>query len=134
MRIQLLALFALYAGAGFATTASAQAEPDQFYDGTWSATIAPAAGKPRVARLVLRQFNGTWYGTVGAAAGAKAACKGVKFPVTVQQSNASGLAFTVWGDAVAPACANLSAELKPISATRFEGTVESVGTISLVRR
>lgn len=131
MRIK---LFALLAGAAFATTASAQAEPDLTYDGTWSATISPAAGPPQASRLVLRQFSGTWFGAVGTARGATGVCKGRQFPVTVQQSNASGLAFTVWGDSVAPACANLIVELKPVAEKRFEGTVEPGGTLRLVRR
>ncbi len=130
-----ITLFALLAGAAFFTPpAAAQAEPDVHFDGTWTATIAAPAARPQVSRLVLRQFSGTWLGPVGTAAGAKGACAGRKFPVTVQQSNASGLVFTVWGDAVAPTCANLNVELKPVSDRRFEGTVEAVGAITLVRR
>ena len=124
----------MLAGALFATTAWAQAEPDVPRDGNWVATITAPDGKRQIARLALRQFGGTWHGAVATAAGAKGACKARKFPVTVQQSNASGLAFTVWGDQVAAACANLTIELTPRSETRFDGSVEPGGTLSLVRR
>ena len=133
----------LLIGALSATGASAQAEPDVPHDGLWSATITAADGKRQVARLELRQFSGSWQGSVPTAAGAKGVCKGRKFPVTVQQSNASGLAFTVWGDQVAPACANLTVELTPVPTAnrpsrpddqQFEGKIEPGGRLRLVRR
>jgi hypothetical protein len=132
MRIQLLVT--LVSTVVACTTASAQAEPDVPRDGRWAATITAPDGKRQVARLDLRQFSGTWHGTLPAATNAKSACKARRFPVTVQQSNGSGLAFTVWGDQVAAACANLTIELTPTTETQFEGTAEPGGAIKLVRR
>src|SRR5688572_16490363 len=111
-----LHLFVTLAGALFATTALAQAEPDVMRDGSWTATITAPDGKRQQARLELRQFTGTWHGPVATVAGAKRACTARRFPVTVQQSNASGLAFTVFGDQVSPACANLTVETTPMRA------------------
>ncbi|MES2993332.1 MAG: hypothetical protein V4844_18055 [Pseudomonadota bacterium] len=132
-----LHLFVTLAGALFATTAFAQAEPDVMRDGAWTATVTSADGRRQVARLELRQFTGTWHGPVAKVAGAKGGCTARRFPVTVQQSNASGLAFTVFGDQVSPACANLTVETTPVREApdrRFEGTVDPGGRITLVRR
>jgi len=118
------------ASAAFATAAHAQAEPDVSYAGNWSANIATADGKRLTARLVMKQFEGTWYGSTTAG---KAACKARKVPVTVQETNATRLAFTVWGRTTGPQCDDLTVELKPVAPGVFEGTVESVGTIKLTR-
>lgn len=128
MRIQ---LFILLIGATCATHASAQAQADVSYDGHWSATILAADGKRQVSRLELRNFGGTWYGPTTQA---KASCKSRKAPVTVQESNATALAFTVWGKTAGPGCEDLTVELKPVADNVLEGTVESVGSIKLVRR
>lgn len=124
-------LFLAAAAAVFSTTVFAQAEPDLSYAGNWSATIVTADGKQLVSRLVLKQFDGSWQGptTVG-----KAACNTKRAPITVQETNASRLAFTVWGKTTGPQCSDLTIELKPAAGDVFEGTVEAVGTIKLTRR
>jgi hypothetical protein len=119
------------AAAVFSTTAFAQAEPDLSYAGNWSATIVTADGKQLASRLVLKQFEGTWYGPTTPG---KAACNAKRAPVTVQETNATRLAFTVWGKTTGAPCSDLTVELKPAASGAFEGTVESVGTIKLVRR
>ena len=123
-------LFALLSTT-FAAGVLAQAEPDRSYAGDWSATIVTADGKRMASRLVLKQFDGAWYGPTTPA---KAACNGKKAPVTVQETNDSRLAFTVWGKTTGPQCEDLTVELKPSADGVFEGTVVSVGTIKLVRR
>jgi hypothetical protein len=117
--------------AAYAQGALAQAEPDRSYAGNWSATIVTTDGKRLVSRLVLKQFDGTWHGPTTLA---KAACNGKKAPVTVQETNALRLAFTVWGKTTGPQCNDLTIEMKPVAENVFEGTVESVGTIRLTRR
>jgi hypothetical protein len=61
-------------------------------------------------------------------------CNGRKFPITVQESSVSELSFTVWGTSAGPGCRDLTIELKPVADKVLEGTVESLGTIRLVRR
>lgn len=128
MHLKSLLIAAAVACAG---TAHAQAEPDLSYAGNWSATIVTTDGKQLASRLVLKQFEGTWYGPTTLA---KAACNAKRAPVTVQETNATRLAFTVWGKTTGAPCSDLTIELKPAAAGSFEGTVESVGTIKLTRR
>ncbi|CAN5776469.1 hypothetical protein BH11PSE8_BH11PSE8_29110 [soil metagenome] len=125
--------FILLACAAFAPGALAQAQADIAYNGKWSANIVAEGGRHQTAQLQLREFSGTWIGKVGSADKAKKPCKGTKFPVTVQTSNDTNLDFTVWGSMVSPACKDLTIELQPTGKDVFEGTVESLGTITLAR-
>jgi hypothetical protein len=131
MRIK---LFTMLVSAALVAAASAQEQADVPYDGNWSATVLAADGARQGSRLVIKNFAGTWYGPVGHAGNAKGSCKSRKFPVTVQESNGSKLAFTVWGATIEPGCKDLTIELKPTTENVLDGTVESVGTIKLVRR
>ena len=118
----------------FASAAAAQAEPDVIHDGNWSATIQTADGSRQSARLVIREFAGDWIGSGGKNPATGSACAGKKLPITVQASTAGALDFTVWGSQVSPKCANLTIETQSVGNDRFEGTVESVGTIRITRR
>jgi hypothetical protein len=125
-------LLGLLAGMAIAPNAIAQADPDVAHNGSWAATVRADAGGRLDSRVVITEFSGFWHGPVGH--GAKGACRQRKFPITVQNSTQSELAFTVWGSAVAPNCPDLTITTRAADQNAFEGTVESVGTIRLTRR
>ena len=127
-------LLTLLAGFAVLPAAFAQAEPDVPHNGNWTASIRAGDGAKLDSRVVITEFSGTWYGSTGKGTGAKGACKHQKFPITVQHSTQTDLAFTVWGSAVAPTCPDLTITLKTDDQNLFEGTVESVGKIKLTRR
>lgn len=117
-----------------ATAAAAQAVSNVSHDGKWLATIQTADGSRQSARFVLQDFGGEWIGAAGRKAATGAACAGRKLPITVQESTATALEFTVWATQLSPKCANLTIETKPVGKDAFEGTVEPVGTIRMTRR
>ena len=118
----------------FAAAAAAQAVPQTGHDGKWLATILTADGSRQSARFVLQDFDGQWIGAAGRKAATGSACAGKKLPITVQESTATALDFTVWATQLSPKCANLTIETKPVGKGVFEGTVASVGTIRMTRR
>jgi len=118
----------------FGTAAAAQAVSSMTHDGKWLATIQTADGGRQSARFVLQDFGGEWIGAAGRKAATGTACAGKSLPITVQESTAEALDFTVWATQLSPKCANLTIETKPAGKDVFEGTVESVGTIRMTRR
>jgi hypothetical protein len=118
----------------FCTAAAAQAVSSMTHDGKWLATIQTADGSRQSARFVLQDFGGEWIGAAGRKAATGTACAGKRLPITVQESTADALEFTVWATQLSPKCANLTIETKPAGKDAFEGTVESVGTIRMTRR
>jgi hypothetical protein len=118
----------------FGTAAAAQAVSSMTHDGKWLATIQTADGGRQSARFVLQDFGGEWIGAAGRKAATGTACAGKRLPITVQESTAEALDFTVWATQLSPKCANLTIETKPGGKDAFEGTVESVGTIRMTRR
>jgi len=80
----------------FGTAASAQAVSSMTHDGKWLATIQTADGGRQSARFVLQDFGGEWIGAAGRKAATGTACAGKKLPITVQESTAEALEFTVW--------------------------------------
>jgi len=126
-------LFAIVASV-FATAAAAQAVSSMTHDGKWLATIQTADGGGQSARFVLQDFGGEWIGAAGRKAATGAACAGKRLPITVQESTAEALEFTVWATQLSPKCANLTIETKPAGKDAFEGTIDSIGTIRITRR
>ena len=126
-------LFAIVASV-FATAAAAQAVSSMTHDGKWLATIQTADGGRQSARFVLQDFGGEWIGAAGRKAATGAACAGKRLPITVQESTAEALEFTVWATQLSPKCANLTIETKPAGKDAFEGTIDSIGTIRITRR
>lgn len=118
-----------------AGSAWAQQDPDtDAYDGRWNVSMQPGGGRPFVATLTLANFGGTWQdGGTGGVAKDKA-CKGKKFPITVQASVSTRLEFTVWGTAVSPGCPNVGMTLKPVDAKTLEGSTASGEPVRLTRR
>jgi hypothetical protein len=84
------------------SSAQAQPQDDQSYDGTWSVRLLATDGAARNATLVVRDYAGTWQVQPGARRAAKDPCGGRKIPLTVQSSTRTLLAFTVWGETIAP--------------------------------
>jgi len=115
--------------------AFAQAEPDtDAYDGKWVVNIVGDKTRVHAADLVVGDFAGSWR-DVGKGSQIKgSACRGKKFPITVQVSQRAKLAFTVWGSAVSPTCPDLSVELKPVDAKTLEGTIGNDQRVLLTRR
>ena len=64
---------------------------------------------------MLEGYDGTWQDRPGRDSAARSACGGRKVPLTVQSSSRTLLAFTVWGETVAPACPTLTIAVKPTS-------------------
>jgi hypothetical protein len=119
----------------FVTAAAGQStEPEVPHDGNWLAAIQTGDGSRQSARLALRDYGGYWVGAGGRRPATGVACAGKKLPITVQESTATALAFTVWGSQLSTKCANLTIEVKSAGKDVFEGTVESVGTIRMTRR
>ena len=116
------------------TAAAAQAVTSMTHDGKWQATIQTADGGRQSARFVLQDFGGEWIGAAGRTAATGAACAGKKLPITVQETTADALEFTVWATQLSPKCANLTIETKPAGKDAFEGMVKSIGTIRITRR
>ena len=118
----------------FATAAAGQAVSDVPRDGNWLATIQAADGSKQSSKFVIREFAGEWIGASGRNPVTHSACAGKKLPITVQESTAEALHFTVWGAQISPKCADLTIELKAVGKDVFEGTVRSVGTIRVTKR
>jgi len=112
-----LALACVCSGAG------AQEADASHYDGTWTVRLRCPDGSNCTARLVLRDFEGTWQDLQGKRS-AKGACGGKKIPLTVQSSKLAHLAFTVWGENIAPGCPTLSILVKPVNPKVLEGRYE----------
>lgn len=119
----------------FATAALAQQEGDTTeFDGKWNVSTRAGGGRPLAATLTLVNFGGTWQDAASGGLLHGKQCKGRKFPITVQNSVRSELAFTVWGSAVSPACPDIGMTLKPLDEKTLEGTTASGGAIRLTRR
>jgi hypothetical protein len=115
---------ALAIAASIASPALAQ-EPDaQSYAGTWSVRLQGSDRVPRGATLVLTGYEGTWQDHAGSPRGANSACGGNKIPLTVQSSTRTLLAFTVWGDTVAPTCPVLTIVVRPQGAKLLAGSAD----------
>ena len=100
--------------------AAAQEVDASHYDGSWTVRFKCPDGSACTARMVLKDFEGSWQDVQGSRA-SKRVCGGRKLPLSVQSSKLAHLAFTAWGDSVAPSCPTLSIFVKPVSATRLEG-------------
>nr|WP_316644028.1 hypothetical protein [uncultured Roseateles sp.] len=112
----------------------AQAEPDtDIFNGKWKVSVQAGSGRPSSATLLLTNFSGTWSDPAASSGTKPRACKGTKFPVTVQNSKASELEFTAWGSAVSPACPDISVTVKPVSAKLLEGTLATGEMVKLTR-
>ena len=118
--LRLVAAAALSLGAHLA---SAQEIDAKSHDGTWTARLLGPDGAIREATLVVDGYDGTWLDRAGRR-GARGPCAGKKVPVTVQSSTGSLLAFTVWGDTVAPTCPTLTVTVRPTGERSLEGTVD----------
>ena len=105
------------------SSAQAQPQDDQSYDGTWSVRLLATDGAARNATLVVRDYAGTWQVQPGARRAAKDPCGGRKIPLTVQSSTRTLLAFTVWGETIAPSCPTLTVTVTPVGEKTLEGTV-----------
>jgi hypothetical protein len=107
--------------------AQAQAIDSDVNDGKWAARLHTKDGQSQYARVIIENFAGTWYVLTGKDA-KRSSCNGRKFPITVQASTDAGMAFTVWGSAVSPACPDVSVEVAPVDAKTLEGTTVSAGS------
>jgi len=103
--------------------ASAQEVDANHYDGTWAVRFRCPDGSACTARMVLKDFEGTWQDVNGTRF-SKRACGGKKIPLSVQSSKLTHLAFTVWGEAVAPGCPTLSLLVKPVNGKLLEGSYD----------
>ena len=75
------------------------------------------------ATLVIEGYDGKWQERPGKGRATKSGCGGKKVSVTVQSSTQTLLAFTVWGEVVAPTCPTLTVLVKPVGEKVLEGTV-----------
>lgn len=116
-----------------AALAQQEADTNEF-NGKWNVSIQPGGGRPFAATLTLENFGGTWQDNAAAGLVKGKNCKGHKFPITVQNSIRSELAFTVWGSAVSPACPDIGMTLKPLNEKTLEGTTANGGAVRLTRR
>lgn len=128
----------IFLAALLATTSpfvSAQLIPDtNAYNGPWTASLIRGNTPVRVADLVIVNFDGTWQDLRKGVMPNVKACRGKKFPITVQVSQEADLAFTVWGSALSPSCPDFRVELKPLDTKTLEGTIDVYGAIKLTRR
>src|SRR6476619_6210110 len=108
MRTFLLAAVLLAALPLSALSQHADADDVPLYEGAWNVRLDGG----RTARFVLKDWEGTWIET-GPAGSVTPACRGRKFPVTVQHSTTEHLEFTAWGSSISTACPDTSFELKP---------------------
>ncbi|MES2957043.1 MAG: hypothetical protein V4792_02595 [Pseudomonadota bacterium] len=130
------ALFlALSLGALFGPPVSAQSFADtNEFNGRWNVSIQSGTSRPHAAKLVLTDFDGTWQ-DLGARAAARAkVCRGKKFPVTVQVSQATQLEFMAWGSSVSPACPDISLTVRPVSPKVLEGRTATGEPVRLTRQ
>ncbi len=133
-----LFVIVLAVNAAFCSAATAQELDTPRYDGKWTLRLLEeGAGKRLAANVDIAEFAGTWMDIGGLTMTKSKACLGKRFPITVQASLSTQLAFTAWGSAVAPACPDLTVELRPLDAKTLEGTVRAQGrerTVRLARR
>ena len=94
------------------------------YDGTWSVRLQGPDRIARDATLVIDGYDGNWQDRPGKGRAAKSGCAGKKVSMTVQSSTRTLLAFTVWGEVVAPTCPTLTVIVKPVGEKVLEGTVD----------
>ncbi|MFL6692193.1 MAG: hypothetical protein ACJ8GO_04470 [Ramlibacter sp.] len=107
----------------------AEADDVPLYEGTWTVRL----DDQRSARFVLKDWEGTWVET-GAAGTVAHACRGRKFPVTVQHSTTAHLEFTVWGSSIAAACPDTSFLLEPAGVPdRLEGETSGKVKVRMTR-
>lgn len=122
------------AGAPDARAQSHVHEPDtNAHDGRWTVSYRGADGGRRKAQLALENFEGHWTEAAGTGSKDGEPCRGTRFPITVQASNASELEFRVWGSAVSPHCADLAVEVKPVDSKTLEGRVAEDRPIRMTR-
>ena len=107
------------------------AEPDSdAYQGLWAVRVADS--KTALARVTIKGYDGTW---LDLSPHSKTnPCGGKKFPITVQQSTASGFHFTAWGSSLTPACPDLTVEVKPVDAANLAGTIAPDKAVRLARK
>ena len=125
-----------FATAFCAIAVSAQEDRAVPYDGHWVATIQVPQGARYKSQITISDYRGDFRGALGKMSPSYKACKSDKFPITVHESNDTELQFSVWGRSVSPNCPDLMFVLKPVDATKhsFEGTVGSLGNVSLLKR
>jgi hypothetical protein len=98
------------------------------YEGVWNVRFTGQ----RAARFELRDWSGFWRET-GSTTALPSACRGKKFPVTVQVSTPEEFEFTVWGSSVNAACPDTSFAFKPIDPKRLEASVDAGGKATMTR-
>ena len=79
--------------------ASAQDIDSEIHDGAWTARVQIGEKGQLSARVVIANFGGTWQDVPVKGGAANKACRGKRFPITVQRSRQSEMQFTVWGSA-----------------------------------
>jgi len=120
--------------ASYVSSAAAMREPDSdAYDGKWNVSIQGEGKSPLRARLELAKFAGTWHDLDRQFRARSKNCKGTKFAVTVQNSVAAAMEFTIWGSSVSSDCPDISATVQPSSDTVLVGMLETGETIRLTR-
>jgi hypothetical protein len=131
---RLLPLLALAAAGGTLAEHRHGSEPDtQDHDALWAVRMESASGQRWTGQLEVRDFAGTWNVTPSQGA-PDPACDGRPTPITVQASHAEDLDLTVWGDAVAPRCPNLTLALKRRADGRLEATLADGRRVELARQ
>jgi len=116
-----------------ASAAFAQPSETAEFDGKWNVSIQSATGRPHTAKLTLGDFAGTWLEATSSTRLQAKACRGKKFPVTVQTSQTTELEFMAWGSSIAPNCPEISVKVRPVSPKVLEGKLASGESIRLTR-
>lgn len=112
------------AGALVCATAAAESQDTVEHDGTWNVRIDGDARTARQARVVIDDFEGRWQELGPKRAGDP--CRGSKpFPITVQETTAEGIEFTVWSEMVNKACPDFALVLKVVDERTLVGTLKA---------
>jgi hypothetical protein len=112
------------AGGLVCATAGATSQDTVEHDGTWNVRIEGGARIARQARVVISDFDGLWQELGPKRAGDP--CRSSKpFPITVQESTAEEIEFTVWSEMVTKACPDFALVLKVVDERTLVGTLKA---------